>query len=226
MSANANYIGDWDTFLSSIVAGHGTSLAPIFIPAVLTAGQANRIHSMVVSNVDGSNQKLLNVFRAKARTKPGDAGTLAIATSTTITRTTGSFIADGWNVGKRLAIIDPTRKDGGLTTPANQKAAIVTTVAALTLTLSAAAYTAEALPANAAIYELAQLTVASIPAGAGTTSGSPQPELILSTKYMPQTPNRPDSNLIVGPDDLLLGGVTVAMGANTSLEFATEYGAW
>ena len=65
-------------------------------------------------------------------------GTGAMAfTATTITRVSGSFVTDGYAIGDSITTL-------GATTAVNNKTAVITTVAALTLTLSGAGYTVDA----------------------------------------------------------------------------------
>lgn len=102
----------------------------------------------------------------------GTHGTVSI-TATTLTRTTGSWLDEGWAVDDFLIA-------EGLTTPGNNVGAVVTGVTATTLTFAASTFpTAENAPAaGAKLYRGFQQPVSVVDANAGNIAGTAAKNLL------------------------------------------------
>ena len=131
-------------------------------------------------------------------------GTASITTNT-ITRTTGSFITDGWLVGDSV----------GLRNTANVAAvdnAQITAVSATTLTFAASTFTAETPPATAEFWRLHLLATSTLASGAGSTAGTAALDLFTDSKpFMDASPNRA---LAIGPGSGFFAALLSTLPAN------------
>lgn len=127
-----------------------------------------------------------------------------------ITRVSGSFVTDGWRPGDRLMAQDST-------TLANDNTAIVTSVAALTLTLPTGFVTTqENFAAATALYRLALKHYVAVPTGAGkpsavTVSG-------LDTTQDPELDPSPDRALTLGPNERLVAMLSATLASTETLD--------
>ena len=140
-------------------------------------------------------------------------------TNSTITRTNGSFIQDGWNVGMMCAVIGCQDNFQNQVIPSH-----VTTVAAGTLTFTGAVFNAAAA-APSPMTQLVRVTpmwnVAMV-SGAGFTSAVAQINL-LSTAVGTSLLAAPDGFITLGPNELLLVYCTTLPTANKSI-FVSAHG--
>lgn len=126
-----------------IAAATGTILKRLVSPlaAAVAASPApqyyggQRLLDLVASSTSAGAEAFA-LWEGKVLTTQDAAGTSTMATtSTTITRITGSFITDGWEVGQVASCFPP---DGSQTIGANEGLlALVTAVSATTLTVAA-----------------------------------------------------------------------------------------
>ena len=126
---------------------------------------------------------------------------LTNTTNSTITRTNGSFIQDGWRLQDGLAVL------GSNTNIQNQIIGHPTTVAAGTLTFTGVMFqAADASPSP--LLQLARtrlLFSKALISGAGN-SGSVAGLNYMDTTLYPSLLASPDSFILLGPDELLLAG--------------------
>ena len=140
-------------------------------------------------------------------------------TNTTITRTNGSFIADGWNVGMLCGVIGCADNIQNQVIPSH-----VTTVAAGTLTFTGAVFTAAATPSP--MTQLVRCTPmwnVSMVNGAGVTSAVAQINM-LSTAVGTSLLAAPDGFITLGPNELLLVYCTTLPAANKCITVSAHGG--
>jgi len=193
-------------------------------PTVFRAG-GSRIHAISIASSSASN---INVFfhLARRKTSVANMGTASFATNNTITRTTGSFITDGWVPGETF-FVAPSAGDTRTTTAAANGAVVtVTTVADLTLTVSGTPFvsTPQALPAGFGLWAFSQLGYVPVPAGAG--NGTVPAVSALQTAQLPILDESPNRFLTLGVGDALTARLGTALAANTFIDisiFAADY---
>lgn len=211
--------------------------------AVLFRGGPNgsRIHKISLAQ-DTTQAVDISFFKAKILTdnarvaagiQPEDSGlgltpVLALGTNT-ITRTNGSFIQDGWRLQDAVAVL------GSNTNIQNQTIAHMTTVAATTLTFTAAQWqAADATPSPTMQLARARLLWSkSMVSGSGNTTAVPADNLLSITNY-PSLLAAPDQFVLLGPGELLLahwgpygavhGSLTALPAVNKSIDIDCEGG--
>lgn len=200
-------------------------LVPAFStrPRILwTPGEnGSRIHAINIAGNDaGANKVQLAIARALTLSANMGSGAFVDGggSSDTITRSAGSFVTDGWKVGDRIV-------PNGATTVANDFEAILTAVAALTLTFATATVdTAEAFASGTKLFKLLKLGYVDVAAG----SGLPSVVAVsgLSTTQMPMLDASPDRYIELGPDDYLFANVNTALGTGEIVDvvaFGADY---
>jgi len=174
----------------------------------------SRIHAINVVSSDGSNAVSLIRYIGKPMTLQSNMGTGQYATTTTITRSSGSFITDGWLVGDKCIPI-------GSTTRANDKTLTITAVAAGTLTFSETVST-ETFPAGLILYKAARITMSNIPISAGySTSVSSVDCLKDNDATRDASPNR---YMTIGALGALIFAANSAIAASQSVEITCQGG--
>jgi len=206
-----------------VVCKGGTAVAySASDPTVYREG-GSRIHALSVTTNDAANNTVV-LGRARRRTLVSDMGTASIATTSTITRSSGSFVTDGFLVGQRIAILPLNEGDGAnLTTAANGQILTLTTVAATTLTVSGTPLIAETILAGFAIYQMMQHSVTSVPLNSGFASGVPAVSL-LSSSVMPWVDDTPNRFLTLGPTEYLWAAAGTALGASEVMDVIAMLG--
>lgn len=185
-------------------------------PTVYREG-GSRIHAGSVTTNDAANNSLA-FGKARQRTLVSDMGTASVATTSTITRSSGSFVTDGFLVGQRIAILPTTLESGAnLTTAANGQIVTLTTVAATTLTVSGTPLTAETILAGFAIYQMFQFGVLSVPLNSGFASGVPAVSL-LSPTTLPWLDDTPNRFLTLGPNEYFWAAAGTALSAQEVMD--------
>ena len=132
--SNASLPGGYaDTKQAGFIAASGT-LAKVLadvttVTGILLGGQ--RVYDITVASTD-SVANALFLWEGVQTTLYANMGTATTTATTnaTLTRTTGSFITDGWQVGDSVMMM------GAVSSANNGLAGVITTVAALTLTLN------------------------------------------------------------------------------------------
>lgn len=195
--------------LTQFNSSYGTRFRPL-----CTAGSSgSRIEQLIIASTDaGANTLQLGAAHLLTSGQNMGSGLFVDGGggSDTITRSSGSFVTDGWVVGDRLALL-------GSTTLANDFFAILTAVASGTLTFATGTVSvAEALAASTGLYRLGflgQLAVA-ITAGSSTTAAVSG----LSPTLIPSIDPSPDRNLRLGPNVVLMGAVGTILGASETID--------
>ena len=175
---------------STFTNGMGTRPRAIWTPG----SNGSRVHFISQANSVSSNPTL---YMAEEMTLQSNMGTGAHVDNggspDTLTRSSGSFITDGWMVGDRMWV-------SGSTTLANDYLVQITGVASGTLTFATATVNAaENLPAGAKIYRMHQLATVSGPSNAGNSTSAMAANL-LDLAMMPALFPGADVALFVRPD--------------------------
>lgn len=233
MSQDPQFVAEYRDAIMQITDQHGTR--PRLVckggaavaysssdPTVYREG-GSRIHALSATTNDTANNTCL-LGKARSRTLVADMGTASIATTSTITRSSGSFVTDGFLVGQRIAIL-PTAAESGanLTTAANGQICVLTAVAATTLTVSGTPLVVETILAGFAIYQLTQLGVTSVPLNSGFASGVPAVSL-LSPSVMPWVDDTPNRFMTLGPNEWLWAAAGTALGAGEVMDISAMLG--
>ena len=161
---------------------------------------------LTASSTDVSKDIILyqgDVFTTQDVTNTGAMTT----TTSTIPRTSGSFITDGWKVGDLVMTFAPpslapnAAMDGVLGT--------ITTVAALTLTVNGTPFAALTLAAGTRIVRVAPYVRVNVPANSGTNGTAANVLLLGNSLDSSATPLERK----LGPTDMLIGAMQAAVGA-------------
>lgn len=203
------FAGSRHSEVCTIVPGHSTRPVVAFVPGA-SGAKIERIN--IGSSDAGANN--VQFYIGKKRTLASAMGTGALVdgggSSDTITRSGGSFVTDGWIAGKRMIV-------AGSTTLANDFAAILTAVAAGTLTFATATVnTAENLPSTAVLYDAVLGWYVAVAAG----SGQPSVAAVsgLTTTAAPMTSANLENGFDLDPDDVLFAAVTTALTGSETVD--------
>lgn len=207
MSTSVNYVGDFRGELHTLTNALGTNARVIWTPksALLADPQivrGSRIHSITACNSNGGSGYTLYLLRGKALS----TGSFTVST-TSVTRATGDFAADGWKVGDRIS--------------ADGKAVVrVSAVAATTLTTSANL-------GDGTVTELLrvvpQVKPVALVASQGYVTAS-TPYSLLHPDLNSALADRPDTCIVLGPDERLLAHVGAAVAASHGVDILAEGG--
>lgn len=233
------HIGNWrndKTDRVRIKPGHGTrpvkwsvggagntSALTALLGSVLRAQTGlvggSRLHLQQAVNTGAANT--LRLWEADLLTRQADGGTVALTASSsaanTITRSSGSFLADGWAVDDFL-IID------GATTLANSTGAVVTAVSASTLTFAANAFSvSENLPAGALLWRGIQTSLSGLAANAGNAAGTSALNVLTDGKPGVDTIVN-NSAWYLGAGVALFAAVGTTLAANTYVDLCAKAG--
>jgi hypothetical protein len=204
-----------------LLPAHGTRYRPLWRPDLTSAraapNGANIAKIMAASNDAGNNEIQIGI--AKALTLVANMGTATFVDggggSDTLTRSAGDFSADGWNAGDRIQVL-------GATTVANDFDAILSSVAAGTLTFpTATVSTGEAMPAGSMLLRLTTLWRKSILASAGN-SASVNPQSLLDNAVQAALNAAPKRFLDLGADDFLFARVTTTLNSGETMDLVAE----
>lgn len=161
---------------------------------------------LLATSSDSVARDFLLYIGTVATTQGASTGAMTTTTST-IPRVSGSFIADGFLVGDQVMTFAPfgTAPNAGV----DGIVAIVTAVAALTLTLSGTPIAALALATGTRVVRLSSRGRTTIPIAAGT-NGTTKSQALIGTST--------DGSLLtteikLGPNNLLIGGMQAAISA-------------
>ncbi|MBY0430320.1 MAG: hypothetical protein K2Q10_03910 [Rhodospirillales bacterium] len=186
MALDGTFPMAWETFSCSFTAGNGTAArilvdtsparvlpaiaGEVALPGETTVAQrvltgGCRLIDGTIASTDGTARSLLIYF---GREMTAQADTPLAVAAASLTRTIGSFLADGWQSGDAVMIF------GAAGAANNGKLAQVTAVTATVLTLNGTPFTTEAaLPAGARLVKVALRTRKGIPANAGYADATP-----------------------------------------------------
>ncbi len=216
MAASPIFVDTWRAEQAVLIAAHSTTIA---IRGFLAGASGSRVHAISVANTDSGGNTMI-AYHADPMTLQSNMGTGAFVdgggSSDTITRTSGSFITDGWLVGDRLWVYAPT-------TLANGFFVTLTAVAALTLTFATnTTDTAENFPTGAIIYRLSQLHLTTLVANAGNAASTDALDMLLTD--WPMADASPDRYITLGALDALVFSVGTAVGASPDRVDITTFG--
>jgi hypothetical protein len=208
MSINPLFFSQARTEPNVFVPGFATRPRVVFKPGLL----GSRIHAISLSSSSATNPQNVQFGIARPLTQNETDAILVNGGggAHSITRVNGSFIADGWRPGDRLFVQDAT-------TLANDNMALITSVAALTLTLPTGFVTTqENFNAVTALYRVALKHYVAVPTGAGkpaavSVSG-------LDTTQDPELDPSPDRAFTLGPNERLIAYVSTTLATNETLD--------
>jgi hypothetical protein len=170
-----------------------------------------RIIDGQVASTDGTARSLI-VWQGEELTLAADMGTASIATTSTITRSAGDFLANGWKpTDSAMLLHGPIGPYAG--TAANYGTLLqVTAVAAGTLTFNGTPLTAETMQAGSRIVRVAQRTRLAIAINAGNADATPPVPLMTGTQN-PSSAALPDTGWQYGDNSLVMVSVAAAISA-------------
>lgn len=197
--------------------GDGNSTNPKRV--VVAGSDGARIHQMVLATNDGSSNTA-KLYHLEQMTLQSAMGTGAHVdgggSDDTLTRTTGSFLTDGWLVDDLLFV-------HASTTLANDYLARLTAVAATTLTFATATVnTAENLPSGAILYRATPIGVVATAANAGVASGTPSEDL-LNPSELPEIDATPRRYRTLGSTNAIAVAMGSVLGASEYADITTFY---
>lgn len=204
---------EWASRSISLTASDGTR-AKVLVDKQVASGNllgGFRLIDGQVASTDGSARSLI-VWQGEELTLAANMGTASVATTSTITRSAGDFLTDGWRpTDSAMLIHGPTGPYGG--TAANYGTLYqVTAVAAGTLTFNGTALTVEAMQAGSRIVRVSQRTRLAIAANSGNADATPPVALMTGTQN-PSSAALPDTGWQYGPNSLILVSVAAAISA-------------
>lgn len=200
---------------ATFVAGN-TTVAKVLIDAFPAAAASGNLPSYyggctmidcVASSSDGSNKDVLLYTGTIATTQSSGATGAMTTTTSTIPRTTGSFITDGWLVGDLVMTFSPfgtapnAAMDGIL--------GVVTTVAALTLTVNGTPFAALTLATGTRIVKVTPHLRQTVAATAGTASGIASQGLLAAAT----DGSTLKTEMKFGPNNMLIAAMQSAVSA-------------
>lgn len=213
MASTPRFVGNPRTEILTLVPGHGTRPRPLVVPGA----SGSRITKIGISTDDAGNNKV-QFSIGKVRTLASAMGTGAFTdgggSDDGVSRSSGSFVADGWLVGQSLLVY-------GATTLANDFLAELTSVSALALGVATNTVNAvENLPNTAELYEIVQSWYVDVALGSGL------PSVVgvsgLNTTQAPFFDTPPDTFLDLGADAVLFASVNTLMGSGESMKIFAE----
>lgn len=203
-----------------------TTTAKVLVEATPAAAAAGNLPAyyggasvidLFASSTDAAAADINLYFGEVLTTQDGtNTGAMAATATTngTITRASGSFIADGWKIGDTVMMFAPDSATPNAS--CDGISGVLTGVAALTLTISGTTWSAVASLASATrIVRVAKWMKANIPANAGNDSTTPKKNVGLINHGNDASALKTEKKL--GSNVLLLG----AMAANLSAKPAT-----
>lgn len=216
MASSPIFIGSFENQRVCLVAGH--DVRPRLGWLAGTSG--SRIHLINGASSDaGANDVTMYVGAALTLASAMGVGTFVDGAGgdDTITRTTGSFVADGWKVGDRVLNQDAT-------TLSNDFTAILTGVAAATLTFATGTVGAgEVMPSGCKLYRANILSVQEVAITAGTVTGTAAHDFLNATA-IPGLDASPNKYLILGPNEGLFFAAGTLLGAAERIDILVSGG--
>lgn len=183
----------------------------IYTPGTL----GSQIKGINIASTDATGTIVVEFGIARKLTLAGNMGTGAFVdgggSDDSITRTTGSFITDGWQVGQRVAI-------GEATSLANEFDALLTTVAATSLGLpTGTVAVAENFDTATFIARYVKGWRVSVLAGSGVTLAAVSGMESADAPFFDGSPSR---RLELGPNDLLLANLDTTLLTNETIDIS------
>lgn len=181
----------------------------------------SRVHQIAISSTDaGANVVTLWVMQRV--TQQANMGTGAFVDggggSDTITRSSGSFVTDGWEIGDLIWVDRPTTLSNGFV-------AQLTNVASGTLTFATGTVgAAENLPSGSAIFRAVRIGTSSIAASAA--SGNVAGGNVLNSTRIPALFSGADCHLMISSSQVLALSAGTALATAETLGVVTNGGDW
>lgn len=196
-----------DSTLGKVVMDPNPAAAPGATSPMLYGGAS--VYDLFAHSSD-SAAKDVQFYRGEVLTTVGAATGTATTTSSTVARTTGSFVTDGWRVGMQAMIFAaltdaPQAVEGILCT--------VSSVAAATLSFSGTPLSALTLTTGARVVALDPMWAVSVPAGSGN-SGAVVETWVLSTTNASAARVKDEK---FGPTQMLVASAKTAVTASTAI---------
>jgi hypothetical protein len=229
---DAQLPGRWKEYVQSIVNANGTRgkilvdvAPPLIDPAVagetaipgetgvrqriFTGGQ--RVIDGSISSGDGTARSA-RIWIARQTSLYANMGAPQIPTTTTITRTVGSFITDGYQIGDMIAMF------GAATDTNNGLIQSLTAVAAATLTTNTTMTIETSPPSTLRIFRIALRTQRAVPASAGFLDATP-PVVLLGGTQDPASAAQPDIGWSLSADGAIMVAVVAAVTSGAQMQF-------
>jgi hypothetical protein len=230
-------VGSWRDAEATI---HPAMLA--FQARLLLAGGpfGSRVHFLQATNI-GATAQLVTVNKARrltvagagapvpsdgarAAAVPGQGGNLSFSASTTLARTSGSWLADGWRVNDRFVVIDPANAAVSAINSCVGRISAVTALTMTVATMGSTAYTAGEAYAAATgveVWRLSQLSNDTIAINAGNNTAA---ALDVLSNQKPGVDASPDRFMTIGPNAGLILVPNAAITAACYVEFVAKLG--
>lgn len=192
--------------------------------APLTRGGCRIIAGQIASTDGTARDAILWAGTVLTTQSGGATGTLQAASTSTITRASGDFTADGWAAGDGVMLLPPVGYRGNASaTQANTgQLFVITAVVALTITVNGTPLAVETFNAGARLVRVAQRTRKQIPINAGNTNAAPPIPLLGGTQDV-DLASQPDLGLSLGPNDVFLVSAPVQISALPAQLFFTAH---
>ena len=229
---DAQLPGQWRTYATSFTITNGTQakvLADVTPPQVvasisgetalpgetsvrqriLTGGQ--RIFDGSISSSETATARAMFIYLGVQTTLYANMGTVTVTNTTnnTITRTLGSFVTDGYQVGDVIMVFGSSASNN------NGVVSYVTTVVSGTLTLNGVTLpSATTEAAGFRIVRVSLRTIRNIPFGAGFAAAGTTPAVqLLGGSQDPAAFAAPDTGLVLDQNGMLIVGMQAAVSA-------------
>lgn len=166
-----------------------------------------RLHALMAMNAANAANTIRRWIGTGILSKAADMGAVGVTAGSTptISRTVGSFLADGWLVGDGIILEGAANRE-------NNVASQVMAVTATTLQLSAAAITtAQAANPAISLWRGVSGPLSAIAASAGAAAATPPLDLL--TDNMPITDATPNRHLILGAGTALFFSLGTGLSA-------------
>jgi len=209
---NGNVPGAFDTRQASFIAASGI-LAKVLVDVAAASGNltgGQRVFDIAVASTDGAANALLlcEGMQLSLYANMGTATTTA-TTNTTITRTVGSFITDGWLVGDSVMCL------GSAGTSNNGNVGTITSVTATTLTLNGvpSGFSANTEGAGFRLIRVTRRAWVSVPANAGNATSVSALNANVQVVGQGYDQTKDSTGIELGATGLLLVGLYQAVSA-------------
>lgn len=159
----------------------------------------------LLTSTDGTARNLI-IWTGNQTTLFANMGAPTITSTTTINRTVGSFVTDGYAVGDNIMIFGDTVQAAN-----NGVSAIVTTVTATTLVCNGTPFTNETSAAGFYVARISQTTNKAVAASSGT-NGTTAAVALIGGLLDPRTQNNP-YGIELGASGLLIVGMAATISA-------------
>lgn len=213
MALDVNLPYGFENFSTSITVDNATR-AKVLVDKQAATGSFLGGFRVIDGNIatTDSNAKSALIWFGEELTLAANMGTASIATTSTMTRTSGDFLADGWKIGDTAMLVHALAGPNGGTAANYGTAYQVTGAATATLTFNGTGLTAETIQAGARLVRVVQRTRRAVAANAGNADATPAVALMGGTQD-PAAAALPDTGWQFGPRGMLLVSLVAATAA-------------